>query len=112
MLAYRHHHHASVPSEFLKTGDEAACLCDQHTGVVAVPAWIEYRAMRATDKFQERVAQLCQLWVVKDLRRVGEKKAQMKVNGSGLSGLPAVGESGEKWPLTNCSSTPSRRSFR
>ena len=54
--AYRHHNRASVPAELLKSGDEASCLCDQHAGIVIVLAWIEYRVMGATDKFEESIA--------------------------------------------------------
>jgi hypothetical protein len=76
--AYRHHNRASVPAELLKSGDEAACLCDQHAGVVvAVLAWVEYRVMGATtDKFEEGIAQLHQLNVVAigGFAGVGEKK--------------------------------------
>lgn len=59
-LAYPHHNRAPVSAELLETRDEAACLRDQHAGVIAVLTWIEYRAMHARDKFQERIAQLRQ----------------------------------------------------
>ena len=55
VLAYRHHNRVSVPAELLEAGNEAACLCEQHGGVVvvavAVRAGIEYGAVRAIDKF-------------------------------------------------------------
>ena len=81
-LAYRHHYRLPVPAEPLETGDEAACLCEDHAGVVVVVrAGIEDRAVRAIDEFQERVAQLRQLvqygrW--KDLRARVRKKKEKK----------------------------------
>jgi hypothetical protein len=95
-LAYRHHNRAPVSAEHLETRDKAACLCDQHAGVIAVLAWIEYCAMHAGDKFQERIAQLPQLWQVVRICVRGRKSTRKKVNG-GLSGLPAVESVRRKW---------------